>query len=153
MLAPENEALVQNYLDLAVNAPEDLDRTLELLSDECVWFITPPGISFTGRESLRRFVGVAMRSRSHDLVSKIEIRNWFAEGDHFCVEYHHEATITGVHLHVAEDVCLVCHMQAGKFDRIHEYVDTSQSGWIALGLKLLPLIVQVNSWRTARSRH
>jgi ketosteroid isomerase-like protein len=55
MLTRENENLVQKYLDIAVNASEDLDRTLELLSDDCIWYITPPGIPFTGKEQLRSF--------------------------------------------------------------------------------------------------
>ena len=138
MLIAENEKLILEYLDIAVNASENLERTMDLLSDNCTWYITPPGIAFTGKKQLRSFTGMAMGSRSHNADSKVEIRNWFADGDNFCVEYFHGAILTGLRIHVVENVCLVCHMQSGKFDRIHEYVDTSQSSLIGLGLKLLP---------------
>ena len=28
--------------------PRNLERTMDLLSEDCVWYITPPGIAFTG---------------------------------------------------------------------------------------------------------
>jgi ketosteroid isomerase-like protein len=142
MLTIENEKLIQEYLDIAVNASEDLERTMDLLSEDCTWYITPPGVAFTGKKQLRSFTGMAMGSRSHNDDSKVEIRNWFADDNNFCVEYFHAAILGGLHIKVVENVCLVCHIQAGKFDRIHEYVDTSQSLLIGLGLKLLPLIIK-----------
>jgi ketosteroid isomerase-like protein len=145
LLTAENEKLIQEYLDIAVNASENLDRTMDLLSEDCVWYITPPGIAFMGKKQLRSFTGMAMGSRSHNADSKVEIRTWFADGDNFCVEYFHAAILTGLRIKVVENVCLVCHMQAGKFDRIHEYVDTSQSILISLGLKLLPLIIKMRT--------
>ncbi len=141
----ENEKLIQEYLDIAVHASEDLDRTMGLLSDDCTWYITPPGIAFTGKDQLRSFTGMAMGSRSHNAYSKVEIRSWFTDHENFCVEYFHAAILTGLHIRVVENVCLVCHMRDGKFDRIHEYVDTSKSILIGLGLKLLPLILKGRS--------
>jgi ketosteroid isomerase-like protein len=143
MLNQANEKLVRDYLDIAVNAPEDLERFATLLSDDCVWHIVPPGLSFNGKAQVLSFSGMAMGARTHDPDYKIEIRNWFADGDNFCVEYFHGAIVTRFHLKVTEIVCLVCHMRDGKFDSVHEYVDTSQSLLIGLGLKLLPLIVRL----------
>jgi hypothetical protein len=40
MITFENEELIQEYLDIAVNASEDLGRTMDLLSEDCVWYIT-----------------------------------------------------------------------------------------------------------------
>jgi hypothetical protein len=74
MLTAENEQLIQEYLDIAVNASENLDRTTDLLSEDCTWFITPPGIAFTGKKQLRLFTGMAMGSRSQNADSKVEIR-------------------------------------------------------------------------------
>ena len=88
---------------------------------------------------------MAMGSRSHNENNKVEIRNWFADDENFCVEYFHGAIVTKFHISVTENVCLVCHMRDGKFDRIHEYVDTSRSILISLGLKLLPLMVKKKS--------
>lgn len=123
----ENEKLIQGYLNIAVNASEDLDRTMELLSDDCTWYITPPGMTFAGKVQLRSFTKMAMGLRTHNADSKIEVRNWFANDENFCVEYFHGAIVTGLRIKVVENVCLVCHMRDGKFDRIHEYVDTSNS--------------------------
>ena len=142
MVNAENEKLIKEYLDIAVNASEDLDRFSELLSEDCVWYITPPGITFSGKEQVKSFSKMAMGSRSHNQNSKVEIRNWFADDENFCVEYFHGAIITKFHISVTENVCLVCHMRNGKFDRIHEYVDTSHSILISLGLRLLPLMVK-----------
>jgi len=137
-----NENLIHEYLDLAVNASEDLERFTELLSDDCVWYITPPGMAFHGKQQVRSFAGKAMGSRRHDSDSSVEIQNSFSDNENFCVEYFHAAVITPLHLRVTETVCLVCHMREGKFDRVHEYVDASRSRLIRLGLALLPLMVK-----------
>ncbi|MCL4489792.1 MAG: nuclear transport factor 2 family protein [Chloroflexi bacterium] len=143
MLTEENAVLIKEYLNVAVNAPENLERFAKLLNDDCTWTIVPPGITLVGAQQVRSFVRMAMGSRTHDAESKIEIRNWFADGDNFCVEYFHGAMVTRFHIRVTENVCLVCHMREGKFDRVHEYVDTSRSVLIGLGLKLFPLIFRV----------
>ncbi len=156
MISTQNEQLVRTYLDIAVNASEDLGRFSELLSDDCVWYITPPGIAFKGKDQVRAFAGMAMGSRRHRADSQVEIRNWFADGEHFCVEYYHGAIVSRLAIRVTENVCLVCHMRDGKFDRVHEYVDTSTSILIGLGLKFLPLMIGLapilNRRREARSR-
>jgi ketosteroid isomerase-like protein len=146
MVSGENEKLIKEYLDIAVKASEDIDRFSELLSADCVWYITPPGATFSDKKQVKSFSGMAMGSRSHNTDAKIEIRNWFADEDNFCVEYFHGAIITRFHIKVTETVCLVCHMRNGKFDRVHEYVDTSHSLLIGLGLKLLPLIIKARSF-------
>jgi ketosteroid isomerase-like protein len=151
-LSQANEALIQEYLDIAENAPEDLDRFLKLLSDDCMWVIRPPGITFNGKVQLKPFIKMAMGSRTHNAAYNIEVRNWFTNGEQFCVEYFHGAIITRFRLNVVENVCLVCHMREGKFDHIHEYVDTSGSILIGLGLKFLPLIVKMKSYREKSTR-
>ncbi len=142
MLTQDNAALIKEYLDIVVNASEDLERFAKLLSDDCTWVIMPPGITIVGLAKVKAFAGMAMGSRTHDAESKIEIRSWFADGDNFCVEYFHGAIVTSLHLKVTETVCLVCHVREGKFDCIHEYVDTSHSILIELGLRFLPLILK-----------
>ncbi len=142
MLSSENDKLIKEYLDIAVNASENIERFSKLLSDDCTWYITPPGLTFRGKEDVSSFSKMAMGSRSHNQDSKVEIRNWFTDGDNFCVEYFHGAIITRLRIRVTENVCLVCHMSDGKFDRIHEYVDTSRSLLISLGLRLLPLMIK-----------
>ncbi len=145
MLSEANDKLIQEYLNVVIHASEDADRFSNLLSDDCIWHITPPGVTFEGREQLTSFTKFAMGSRTHTADAKIEVRNWFTDGENFCIEYFHGAIITGFHIKVVENVCLVCHMRNGKFDRVHEYVDTSASFLIGLGLKFLPLIVKLKS--------
>jgi hypothetical protein len=51
MLTAENEKLIQDYLDIAVNASENLERTMDSLSEDCNWYITLPGIAFTEKSA------------------------------------------------------------------------------------------------------
>jgi len=144
-LKEENENLIKEYLDIAVNASEDFERFLKILTDDCVYRITPPGRVFRGKDQLRAFVKKAMGSRTHTIESKIEIRNWFTDGENLCVEYYHGALATKLRIKIRENVCFVFHMRDGKFDRLHEYVDTSGSILVGFGLKLLPLITKGES--------
>jgi ketosteroid isomerase-like protein len=140
ILSKENENLIKEYLDIAVNASEDFERFLNILTDDCVYRITPPGRVFRGKGQLRAFVRKAMGSRTHNTESKIKIRNWFTDGENLCVEYFHGALATRFHFKIRENVCFVFHMRNGKFDKLHEYVDTSGSMLVGFGLKMLPLI-------------
>jgi hypothetical protein len=40
----ENDALVAEMLDLVANDSENLERTMNLLSDDAVWVLEPGGI-------------------------------------------------------------------------------------------------------------
>jgi len=144
-LSEENENLIKEYLDIAVNDSENFERFLRLLSDDCVYRITPPGRVFRGKDQLRTFVKKAMGSRTHTTDSKVEIRNWFTDGENLCVEYFHGALATSLRIKIRENVCFVFHMSGGKFDRLHEYVDTSGSFLVGFGLKMLPLITKGES--------
>lgn len=115
---------------------------MNILTDDCVWRITPPGLEFRGKDQLRSFVKMAMGSRGHNAKYKIVIRNCFTDGENLCVEYFHGAIATRLHIRVTENVCLVCHMKEGKFDAIHEYVDTSGSMLVGFGLRLLPYMTR-----------
>lgn len=141
-LSEANEALIREYLDIAANHPEDLERTMNILTDDCVWTLTPPGLAFNGKAQLRPFVKMAMGSRTHKGKYKVEIRTCFTNGEYVCVEYFHGAIATRFHFKVVENVCLVCHMRDGKFDSVHEYVDTSGSHFIGFGLRMLPIIAK-----------
>ena len=76
---------------------------------------------------------MAMGSRTHDAKYKVEVRKCFADGENLCVEYFHGAIVTRFRIKVVENVCLVCHIRDGRFDSIHEYVDTSGSRLVGLG--------------------
>jgi hypothetical protein len=66
MVSGSNARLIQDYLDIAVNAPENLERFSTLLSDDCVWQIVPPGITFNGKAQVMSFTSMAMGSRTHN---------------------------------------------------------------------------------------
>ena len=51
MLSEANDKLIQEYLNVVIYASEDADRFLNLLSDDCVWYITPPGVTFKGKKT------------------------------------------------------------------------------------------------------
>jgi len=143
MLSAENEKLINEYLDIAENDSENMERFENLLSDDCVWALIPPGIVIEGGASVKKFCRFAMGSRKHKGSEvKAKINNWFTDEDNFCVEYYHAAIITVFRLVVTENVCLVCKMQNGQFCAVHEYVDTSGSKLIWLGLKLMPLLAR-----------
>ena len=153
MLSAENEKLIMEYLDIAENDSENAERFANILSDDCVWTLMPPGIAIVGGESVKKFCSFAMGSRKHKDKKNVKamIDNWFADEDKFCVEYYHAAIITIFKITVIENVCLVCKMRDGKFYAVNEYVDTSRSKLIWLGLKIMPLIARLKGIKTKKS--
>ena len=148
-----NKRLIYEYLDIAENDSENGERFADILSDDCVWTLTPPGIAIIGGESVRKFCDFAMGSRKHKNNENVKaiINNWFADGDKYCVEYYHAAIITVFKFTVIENVCLVCKMRDGKFCAVNEYVDTSRSKLIWFGLKILPFIARIKGIKTKKS--
>ena len=147
-ISKENEILIKEYLDMAENDSENYNRFDALLSDDCVWALMPPSIAIEGLESVKKFVKLAMGSRTHKKETYVKITNWFTDGDNFCVEYYHSAFV--FIFKVKENVCLVCKMNNGKFEKVNEYVDT-RSKVIRLGLKLMPTIAKVKGITYSRT--
>ncbi|MGO9152963.1 hypothetical protein [Mycobacterium sp.] len=94
----------------------------------------------------------AGRTRRHDERSHVEIKNWFSDGEHLCVEYNHRVIVGGLGLRLTLDgYCLVFHMRDGRFDAIREYINPPN---IAAGLMmyvLLPVLPYLSRRRLARS--
>jgi len=153
MLSLENEKLIKEYLDIAENDSENGERVSNIISDDCVWTLMPPGIAIVGGDSVKKFCRFAMGSRKHKDKENVKavIDNWFADEDSFCVEYYHAAIITVFKITVIENVCLVCKMRDGKFCIVNEYVDTSRSMLIWLGLKIMPLIARAKGIKIRKS--
>jgi ketosteroid isomerase-like protein len=151
MLSKENEYLIKEYLDIAENASEDYDRFINILSEDCVWNIMPPGISIIGLDSVKKIVSFAMKSRKHNDKVKVKIKNWFTDGEKLCVEYFHAAFITIFKIKVIENVCFVFEMKNGKFTKLNEYVDTSGSKLIGFGLKMLLIIAKIKGAKIKRT--
>jgi hypothetical protein len=42
-LSQANEVLIQEYLDIVANDSKNLDRTLDLMTDDCMWVMEPTG--------------------------------------------------------------------------------------------------------------
>ncbi len=146
-LSPANEALIQDYLEIAT-VTDDMDRFSQLIADDCVWVMMPTGHAFKGFEQVSELSKTAGGTRAHDEDYRVKILNWFTDGEHFCVEYHHGAIIKRLRIKGTINICLVCHMREGKFDRIHEYVHAHGIFFkliMNLGLRVLPLLVKRKS--------
>jgi ketosteroid isomerase-like protein len=143
-LSPANEGLIQAYLEIAT-VTDDMDRFAHLIADDCVWVMMPTGHAFTGFEQVSALAKAAGGTRVHDEASRVQVLNWFTNGEYFCVEYHHGALIKRLHIRGNINICLICHMRDGKFDRIHEYVHAHGLFFkliMSLGLRALPLMVR-----------
>ena len=143
-LSKANETLIQKYLEIAT-VTDNMDQFAQLIADDCVWVMMATGHIFKGFEQVSSLAKTAGGTRAHDEKYKVKILNWFTDGEHFCVEYHHGAIIKGLHIKGTINICLVCHMQDGKFDRIREYVHAHGTLFklvMSLGLRVLPLMVK-----------
>lgn len=143
ILSQANEALIQQYLEIATTT-DDMDRFSHLIADDCVWVMMPTGHAFRGFEQVSALAKTAGSTRVHDEAYNVKILNWFTDGEHFCVEYHHGAIIRRLHIKGTINICLVCHMRDGKFDRIHEYIHAHGLLFkliMNFGLRVLPLMV------------
>ena len=140
----ETKALVQELLDLMINDSENLERTMRLLTEDCVWVLEPGATEYHGTRELRAFVGTAMSGRKHDETHKIEVLNCFYDNENVCIEYTHSAILIGkVKAGIKPGTaryCMAYHIRDGKFDRVHEYIN-SPSVWFSflapIGLKYL----------------
>jgi ketosteroid isomerase-like protein len=146
MLSKANEALIQEYLDIVANDSENLDRTMGLMTDDCVWVMEPTGDTYIGREEIKAFVGTAMSGRTHQAQYSLQISNWFTDGEHLCIEYTHGAILTGVYTagikaklkKGTSRYCITYHLRDGKFDWAHEYIQ----GTTFLTHLMMPLILK-----------
>ncbi len=153
-LKEETKALLKELIDLMVNDSENLERTMKLLTDDCIWVIEPGVTEYHGSRELRAFVGTAMSGRKHDEQHKIEILNHFADNENICIEYTHSAVLTGEMTAGmrgtlkpgAARYCMTYHIKDGKFDRVHEYIN-SPSVWLSF---LSPIALKYLHWQTMK---
>jgi ketosteroid isomerase-like protein len=129
MLSQVNESLIQEYLDLVANDSENLERTMRLIADDCVWIMQPTGDVYNGKEEIKALLDIAMSGRTHKGQYSIQIYNWFATNEYLCIEYTHGAVMTGVYSAGLAKIkrgtlryCMPYHMRDGKFDQVHEYI-------------------------------
>jgi ketosteroid isomerase-like protein len=146
-LSQANAALIQEYLRIAT-VTDDMERFGQLIADDCVWVMMPTGHAFRGFEQVSLLAKTAGGTRTHDEAHRVQILNWFAEGDDFCVEYQHGAVVKRLGISGTINICLVCHMREGKFDRIHEYIHAHGVLFklvMSFGLRILPLMVRART--------
>ena len=143
-----DKAVIEELLDLMTNDSENLERTLNLLTDDCVWVMEPGGTEYHGIAQIKTFAGIAIKLRGHDESEhRIEILSCFSTGDNFCIEYSHGmvstdavtgAITSGLKGGIPTGIlryCMVYHTREGKIDRVHEYINSS-SCWLSF---LLPI--------------
>jgi hypothetical protein len=143
-LSSANEALIQAYLDIATHT-DDMEQFSQLIAQDCVWVMMPTGHAFTGYAQVSALAKLAGGTRVHNDAYKVKILNWWTDGEQFCVEYHHGAVIKRLPIKGTINICLVCHMREGQFDRVHEYVHAHGPLFklvMSLGLRVLPLLVK-----------
>jgi ketosteroid isomerase-like protein len=130
---------------------DDYAAVGSILTDDATWTIVPIGYTWSGRRAIESMALAAGRRRRHDERSRIEIKNWFTDGEHLCVEYKHKLIIKGLGLRLTADgYCFVFHMRDGQFDVVREYINPPN---IAAGLMmyvLLPLLPRLSRRRALR---
>jgi hypothetical protein len=142
-LSQANQALIAKYLEIAT-VTDDMDQFATLITPDCVWVMMPTGHAFNGSRKVSALAKTAGGTRAHDEEYRVKILNWFTDGENFCVEYHHGAIINKLRIKGTINICLVCHMNDGKFDRIHEYVHAHGAAFqiiMSIGLRILPWMV------------
>lgn len=138
-LSAATQSLIREQLDLMFNDSENLERTMKLIGDDCVWVMEPGGSEYRGYDEVKAFVETAMSGRTHDAGHKLELLNWFADNENLCVEYTHGARLTGKSFgglrgNLKTGVsryCITYHYRDGKIDRVHEYIN-STSSWLGI---------------------
>ena len=150
MVPTANEQLIDAYFRMVKE--DDYAGVGSILTDDATWTIVPIGHTWTGRRAIESMAMAAGRSRRHDERSHVEIKNWFTDGEHLCVEYTHRLIVGGLGLRLTVDgYCLVFHMRDGRFDAIREYINPPN---IAAGLVMhvfLPLLPYLSRRRLTRS--
>ncbi len=149
MTSSANEQLIEAYFRMVKE--DDYAGVGSIVTDDATWTIMPIGYTWTGRRAIESMAVAAGRSRRHDQRSHIEIKNWFTDGEHVCVEYKHKLIVRGLGLRLTADgYCLVFHVRDGRFDAIREYINPPH---ITAGLMLyalLPLLPYLSRRRLAR---
>jgi hypothetical protein len=147
----ENSAykiLIEELLDVMTNDSENFERTMKLFTDDCVWVMESGGTEYHGIIEIKTFVKTAMSLRTHDKdKNTTEVTNCFSSGENVCIEYSHgmigtesitRMLTTGFKGKIPKGItryCMTYHIRDGKFDRVHEYINTT-SWWLNF---LLPI--------------
>ena len=125
-----NEQLIQAYFRMVEE--DDYAAVGSILTEDATWTIVPIGYTWSGRRAIESMALAAGRKRRHDERSHVEIKNWFTDGEHLCVEYKHKLIVGGLRLRLTIDgYCFVFHMRDGRFDTVREYINPPN---IAVGL-------------------
>ena len=157
--ARANERLCDDLIDLMTHDSENLERTLAMMSEDCIWVMEPGGTEYCGKEEIQTFAEIAMSLRTHDTGdNRLEVTNRFCFGDQLCLEYSHgmvgtnsltKLLVTGFRGRIRTGVtryCMVYHICHGKFDSVHEYIN-STSVWQSF---LLPIDMNYLHWTSLR---
>jgi ketosteroid isomerase-like protein len=138
-----NEELIKAYFRMVEE--DDYAGFGSILTEDATWTMMPSGHTWTGRRAVESAAMAAGRGRRHDERSHIEIKHWFTDGEHFCVEYTHKAILPellGLRLTLG-GFCLVFHMRDGRFDALREYINPPNIAarlFMRVALLLLPYL-------------
>jgi ketosteroid isomerase-like protein len=143
----QNEQLIKAYFRMVEE--DDYAAVGSILTDDATWTIVPIGYTWSGRHAIESMALAAGRRRRHDERSHVEIKNWFTNGEHLCVEYKHKLIVGGLRLRLTVDgYCLVLHMRDGRFDAIREYINPPMAAGLIMYV-LLPVLPRLSRRRPA----
>ena len=142
----ENEELIKAYFRMVEE--DDYAGFGSILTEDATWTLMPIGYTWTGRRAVESTAMAAGRMRRHDERAHVEIKHWFTDGEHLCVEYTHKAIVPellGLRLTLG-GFCLVFHMRDGRFDAMREYINPPNIG-ARLAMRVALLLLPYRSRR------
>jgi ketosteroid isomerase-like protein len=135
-----HEKLLEIFQKTFLAVDSDVDGFMTLVAPDCQWTIMATGEKFSGTKEIRALAERSVAGRTHTEETKMEPTTLFATGDHFVIEYIHNAIVTanwpasknrpapGTVLNIP--ICIVAHIKDEQFDRLHEYFDLATASGI-----------------------
>jgi len=137
-----SNALVQEFVNAV--AADEKEHVLRLLSEDCIWEVVPWGYTARGHREVTAFLGVASKTRTYkDTGQRIQINNWFTDGQYLCVELTNIASLSILpSVKARQRICLTLHIRGDKFDQVHEYFKAPFP--ISLIIRLVPFVARMH---------
>jgi hypothetical protein len=140
-----NEELAKEIIDILTNNSENPGRMVQHLAEDCTWAINPGDMMYRGLPEIKKFIDIAMASRSSkkNQPTKVAVHDWFVDNDHLCIEYGHTFSfgmgVPGLAKKASNSTmehCNIYTMTNGKIVSIHEYASSS-FWWLNLAAQIM----------------
>ncbi len=132
--AIQNVKIIKQWVDLLArwgeNPSRDVPLVLDLLDDECEWFLMATNEHFKGKEAIMQMSLKSAGAIKHTEEHKLQVTNLFASEGKGCLEYVHRALliIPGQTKQTAIEmpICIVFQLRNGKILKAKEYYEIQQ---------------------------